>query len=333
MSVDFTKPIATADRAQNLTDTRDTLVATAKLLDDTTPTGVATGMIRWSSTNNKFQKYNGSSWVDLASTFAINVSSFNGQAASYYTNIAARLGYTPVNKAGDTMTGPLVLSADPSATLGAATKGYVDGLTSNLQTQVNAKAPSDAPTFTGVSKFPDGSAAAPSITFSSDTDTGLYRSGTNVLDLVTGGATRWRVDASGFLRNVSNTQPSFCATRSTNLTSGTTVIFDTEVRDVGTVYNNTTGVFNATVAGFYLIAFSVSVFNQTGNSTSVEATLSAGGATIKASDTPANNARGSMSATAVVYMNPSDTTSLTISTLSANLYVLPGSSFSAVLLG
>ncbi len=32
MSVDFTKPIATADRAQNLTDTRDTLVATAKLL-------------------------------------------------------------------------------------------------------------------------------------------------------------------------------------------------------------------------------------------------------------------------------------------------------------
>lgn len=126
MSVDFTKPIATADRAQNLTDTRDTLVATAKLLDDTTPTGVASGMIRWSSTNNKFQKYNGTSWVDLASTFAINVSSFGGQAASYYTNITARLGYTPVNKAGDTMTGPLVLNADPSATLGAATKGYVD---------------------------------------------------------------------------------------------------------------------------------------------------------------------------------------------------------------
>ena len=126
MSVDFTKPIATADRAQNLTDTRDTLVATAKLLDDTTPTGVATGMIRWSSTNNKFQKYNGSSWVDLASTFAINVNSFNGQAASYYTNIAARLGYTPVNKAGDTMTGPLILNADATAALGAATKQQMD---------------------------------------------------------------------------------------------------------------------------------------------------------------------------------------------------------------
>lgn len=33
---------------------------------------------------------------------------------------------TKVAKAGDTMTGPLLLNADPSATLGAATKGYVD---------------------------------------------------------------------------------------------------------------------------------------------------------------------------------------------------------------
>lgn len=33
---------------------------------------------------------------------------------------------TKVAKAGDTMTGPLVLNADPSVALGAATKGYVD---------------------------------------------------------------------------------------------------------------------------------------------------------------------------------------------------------------
>lgn len=36
------------------------------------------------------------------------------------------LGYVPVNKAGDTMTGNLILNAAPSTTLGAATKGYVD---------------------------------------------------------------------------------------------------------------------------------------------------------------------------------------------------------------
>src|SRR5690606_38097547 len=36
----------------------------------------------------------------------------NGQPASYYTNIPARLGYTPVNKAGDTLDGQFVHDSD-----------------------------------------------------------------------------------------------------------------------------------------------------------------------------------------------------------------------------
>lgn len=36
------------------------------------------------------------------------------------------LGYTPVNKAGDTMSGPLTLSGDPTAAMHAATKQYLD---------------------------------------------------------------------------------------------------------------------------------------------------------------------------------------------------------------
>jgi hypothetical protein len=36
------------------------------------------------------------------------------------------LGYTPVNKNGDTFTGPMLVSADPTAPLGVATKQYVD---------------------------------------------------------------------------------------------------------------------------------------------------------------------------------------------------------------
>ena len=40
-------------------------------------------------------------WVMLAS----NPNYFNGQPASFYTNIPARLGFTPANKAGETFTG------------------------------------------------------------------------------------------------------------------------------------------------------------------------------------------------------------------------------------
>lgn len=134
MAVDLTKPTPTTARADNLTYTVDNLVAVAKQLDDTTPTGVATGMIRWSSTNSKWQKYNGTTWADLASTYSINVSTFGGQAASYYTDIAARLGYAPVNKAGDTMTGYLTLNGAPTSNLHAATKKYVDDLSATSGT-------------------------------------------------------------------------------------------------------------------------------------------------------------------------------------------------------
>lgn len=41
------------------------------------------------------------------------------------------LGYTPANKAGDTMTGFLTLNADPTIALHAATKQYVDARSSN----------------------------------------------------------------------------------------------------------------------------------------------------------------------------------------------------------
>ena len=41
-------------------------------------------------------------------------------------DITTALGFTPVNKAGDTMTGALTLSADPTNNLHAATKQYVD---------------------------------------------------------------------------------------------------------------------------------------------------------------------------------------------------------------
>jgi hypothetical protein len=45
-----------------------------------------------------------------------------------YTGIISALGFTPVNKIGDTMTGFLTLNADPTSALHAATKNYVDGM-------------------------------------------------------------------------------------------------------------------------------------------------------------------------------------------------------------
>ena len=58
----------------------------------------------------------------------------DGQDGSYYGNIAARLGFTPVNRAGDTMTGSLTIShaGSPSVTLQS-----VGGATGRLAMQVD----------------------------------------------------------------------------------------------------------------------------------------------------------------------------------------------------
>lgn len=81
--------------------------------------------------------------------------------------------------------------ATPSA---SASWGGITGTLSSqtdLQSALDNKAPKANPTFTGVASFPDGSAANPSITFTDDSDTGLYRHTANILGFATAGASRY----------------------------------------------------------------------------------------------------------------------------------------------
>jgi hypothetical protein len=58
---------------------------------------------------------------------------------------------------------------------------------------------SDSPTFTGVVGFANGTAAAPSVMFSGDTDTGIYRYGANSIGFAAGGTAVARIGADGYL--------------------------------------------------------------------------------------------------------------------------------------
>lgn len=55
-----------------------------------------------------------------------NLTNSGGTISVTSANVTSALGFTPVNKAGDTLTGALTLAADPTIALHAATKQYVD---------------------------------------------------------------------------------------------------------------------------------------------------------------------------------------------------------------
>lgn len=81
MSADWAKPTVSSAYTAFVDEVKNRDLDLALALDPayTTPTGVPTNAVRWSSAAIKWQKFNGTSWVDLAATYAINIS---GSAAS-----------------------------------------------------------------------------------------------------------------------------------------------------------------------------------------------------------------------------------------------------------
>ena len=76
--------------------------------------------------------------------------------------------------------------------------GHVTSLASvTITTTLIGAATADSPVFTGVSSFPDGSAAAPSITNTGDTNTGIFFPATDTIAFAEGGVERLRIADAG----------------------------------------------------------------------------------------------------------------------------------------
>lgn len=90
------------------------------------------GDMFYNTTNATMYVWNGTGWSTLGErgyTGSAGPRGFNGSVGDRgYTGSAGNFGYTPVNKAGDDMTGFLTLNANPVANLHAAPKQYVDQL-------------------------------------------------------------------------------------------------------------------------------------------------------------------------------------------------------------
>lgn len=203
----------------------------------------------------------------------------------------AALGYTPVNRAGDTMTGAL-----------AAIKG---------------------------------TATAPGMSFAGDTNTGLYSPSADVLDLVTSGVSRWRVDAAGRLVHPARTHPCFRAATSANKTgTGDFATFASEVDDASN-FDPTTGVFTAPVAGWYEFTalFVASISTGDGETICAIKTNTPTYFHASVSHQDASTARYATSATGPIYLASGATVQTTCTYADGTYNMIACASFSGRLLG
>lgn len=104
------------------------------------------------------------SWATNAvnANTATNSTQLNGQASSYYTNIPARLGYTPVNQAGDTISGNLTVNGNfavnGSVTAFSASNIYITSSTLTVTDNIllmNALSPYQR--YAGIQMYDSGS--------------------------------------------------------------------------------------------------------------------------------------------------------------------------------
>lgn len=193
---DFNKPATTDTYVNVLAYLKATTSDIALGLDPatTTPTNVPTNAVRWSSVASKWQKYNGTSWADLAATYAISItgnaatatsatSASSATSATTATNLASgSAGAVPYQSAAGTTsmsgvgtTGQALLSGGAGAptwgTLGIAGGGT--GATSAINALVSLGERTSA---TGSTKLPSGttsqrdtSASSGFIRFNTDT--------------------------------------------------------------------------------------------------------------------------------------------------------------------
>ena len=167
-----------------------------------------------------------------------------GDNPNYAADLATSVG-TKVSKAGDTMTGLLVLSADPSESLGAATKQYVDQAETDANSYTDTEITDALLTAQGYATTAEQNAIAHADglkTFDIEEDQNLYftdaRAKTSAADLLTG-ATLENITITGTGAGLTITAENGVADSTTDdLDEGTTNKYFTDIRVLDAITSN-----------------------------------------------------------------------------------------------
>lgn len=110
-----------------------------------------------------------------------------------------------------------------ASTVTATELGYLSGVTSAIQTQINSRLPLAGGTMTGALLAAAGTAALPSLAFSGDSNTGFFSAGADVIGASAGGTARVWVTSDGLLVGTLSNPNAWAQRNSTNVNAGATL--------------------------------------------------------------------------------------------------------------
>jgi hypothetical protein len=238
---DWSNPQLTSTYTNFLTEVKNRDVDLALQFDGTTSTNLTTGTIRWSSSANRWQKWNGTTWAELTGTYALTGLSTTG-AASIGTTLGVS-GVTTLSGGGTSTTAAI----DNNST-NIATTAYVVGQASGTAPVMNGTAtvgtslryarqdhvhPSDttraplaSPTFTGTVTIPSGASISGYAPLASPTFTGTPATvtaaiGTNTTQIASTAYVKSEIGNSTAASAVNLTGTSTASINSSALATGT----------------------------------------------------------------------------------------------------------------
>lgn len=195
----------------------------AKQFDGQTVSNLVAGTIRWNSTINRWQKWSGTAWGELTTTYALtglsttanSTATFGGTlAVTGATTLAAATATTPTTSDNSTaiattafvkaqgyapLASPALTGTPTAPTAATSTNTTQVATTAFVVGQINNDAlAKSGGTLTGVLQTVAGTAAAPAIGIG-QSNTGLFRPATGILGVAAGGSEAFRVDSGRLL--------------------------------------------------------------------------------------------------------------------------------------
>ena len=244
---DHSKPVLTSAYADFVTELDGRFDDLAVGLDPavTTATNIPTNTIRFSSAAAKWQKFNGSSWVDLVSTYAINIS---GNAATATNGVVTTGSYADpawiTSLAGSKIAGNISGNAGTATTL--ATARTINGVSFNGSANISVNLNNNLTFNNG------GSGAASGVNFSGSAATTISYNTVGAPSTTGAGASgTWGISITGTAGSATSTA-SIVSGSWTVQPSGTDLVF----------FYNGTRVAKITSAGAFVSADDVTAYGS-----------------------------------------------------------------------